>query len=198
MSTNKRRNLALESDSSDNGNSETEEATPVKKRSRRSVLVVTSSDDDDSEEVTSNKNTTDHLVDSGIDSTRCEDSKTNTTGDLANMKLGSTDHVSGPDSVMSNNTCHSANSDAESDDSCVRVSARRKSRRSDVLTDDSDSQFEVSSSSLGRAVEEDSLCGSGEEGMRKASERIQTLAERKRHRQSVMTAYRLQRTKHLK
>ena len=196
-STNKRRNSALESNSSDNGYSESE-VTPVKKRSRQSVLVVTSSDDDESEEVTSNENITDHMVDSGIDNTRFEDSKTNTTGDLANMKLGSTDHVSGPDSVASNDICHSASSDAESDDSRVHVSVLRNSRRSDILTDDSDSQLEVTSSSLERAAEGDTLCGSGEEGRRKASERVQTLAERKQHRQSVITAYRLQRMKHLK
>lgn len=203
--TNKRRNSALESDSSDNGNSETEEATPLKKRSRGSVLLITSSDEDESEEVISGKNITDHLVDSGVDSAWFEDSKTNTTGDLANVKLGSADrvpdHVSGPDSFMSHDMYHSASNDTESDGSSLRVSARRKShshRRNNILTDDSDSQLEVSPSSLGNAAEEETISESSEKGRRTSSERVQTLGKRKRHRQSAITAYRQQRMKHLK
>ena len=203
--TNKRRNSALENESTSGRNSETGEATLIKKkRFRGSVLLVTSSDEEESQRG--------EVVDSGIDSTKLENSKTNTTADLANMMFGSTGHDTAHASVTSSDmshqrdVCHSGDSDMESDASSVCKLARQNSHshnRNNISTDDSDNQLDASHSSLGKGNEKPVMLGNnrssdGEEGRGKTSERVHTLVERKQHRQSVIMAYKQQRMRRIK
>lgn len=202
--TNKRRNSALENESTSSRNSETEATLIKKKRFRGSVLLVTSSDEEESQRG--------EVVDSGIDSTKLENSKTNTTADLANMMFGSTGHDTAHASVASSDmshqrdVCHSGDSDVESDASSVCKLARQNSHshnRNNISTDDSDTQLDASHSSPGKGSEKPVMLGNngssdGEEGRGKTSERVHALAERKQHRQSVIMAYKQQRMRRIK
>ena len=168
----KRRNSALETDSSSTENSEAENVTPVGKRFRGSVLLVTSSDEEESQtgKVVSNEST---VVDSGIGSTRFEDGKTNTTADFASIALD-TNRVTINDASCSD--------DMDSDTGSLHVSVEQDS-----------------GNVTGKCVASGKDGGSeGEAGRRGTSERVQTLAGRKAHRRNVIMTYRQERLRRLK
>ena len=167
----KRRNSALETDSSSTENSEAENATPVGKRFRGSVLLVTSSDEEESQtvKVVSNEST---VVDSGIGSTRFEDGKTNTTADFASIALDN-DRLTGNDASCSD--------DMDSDTGSLHVSVGQDS-----------------GNVTGKCVASGKDGGSEGEGRRGTSERVQTLAGRKQHRRNVIMTYRQERLRRLK
>ena len=167
----KRRNSALETDSSSTEKiSEAENATPVGKRFRGSVLLVTSTDEEASQtgKAVSNEITP---VDSGIGSTRFEDGKTNTTADFASIALDN-DRVTG--------NAASCSDDTDSDTGSLHVG-------------------QDSGNVTGKCVASGKDGGSeGEEGRRGTSERVQTLAGRKEHRRNVIMTYRQERLRRLK